>query len=745
MSDDDEDWSSDGEEDTGIPPPQVPATPLPVAARSSTASSSPQPTASQTVAVPAQQAFLGIPVQLSLKTKDGQPSTAAVGVACVMYDTSKGWALLIVDGAKRPLLYEPLDGPTQSAKALRKCKALCDMELLDGAWMEMVDRARKTLRLQFQTRPQAIKLLAFIALAGFCSRVAAISSDPTTLVEVVKGTGKSAKHFAHAQVQAWLVRPNSQSASVGVPQGGGLAAWEQSLDNNKPDLQASQYNVVVKEREETTPGGAWSLGHVLSRMKVEGERLVVCALLSGLGQEFAAELCASLDDRTKASTLVVALVRLTATLKKKDKQKSTSTPSSPDKTERRKKEAQSELEQEHKTALSDSPAGSHAYPHTAHKSPAKANKPKQRSDKRKDEDDDDEDFSEDEEEAGVWDAVVSAAPVSPPTQPTVTTEQVQELVSSFKALNSQVGALGQTQTKIIKNVTKTLYAGLLEDLRPDEEGIATLQTHLQQVVSGWQTLNTSRDSAGTVATLSSAMKTTLSLLRPFLTQGGPLTVEGVQGSSPASASIDPTQLHALQAAMSKKHQKQLDKVSKEANKEKSKLQKKAQQMESELSEVRLDKEKLRLEIQHLQNTTQQLTQQVAELKKENMAAKKAVAEVDALRRKAEEAKMFEAAVTDMRKMLDNEVEAKQEAYDALTQLSSIQKKLKVTWIPAGSVKNCLSCGDGFSMWGSKAQDYCRFCGRIFCKACCQKGKIPELGFNEEVRICNNCVSFRSQQ
>lgn len=48
--------------------------------------------------------------------------------------------------------------------------------------------------------------------------------------------------------------------------------------------------------------------------------------------------------------------------------------------------------------------------------------------------------------------------------------------------------------------------------------------------------------------------------------------------------------------------------------------------------------------------------------------------------------MFETAVGDMRKMLDHEVEAKQEAFDALTQLSAIQKKYKVTWVPKDSVK-----------------------------------------------------------
>ena len=71
--------------------------------------------------------------------------------------------------------------------------------------------------------------------------------------------------------------------------------------------------------------------------------------------------------------------------------------------------------------------------------------------------------------------------------------------------------------------------------------------------------------------------------------------------------------------------------------------------------------------------------------------------------------------------------------------------------------NCYKCQTPFSF--SFRQHHCRFCGKSFCAPCTMKtAKIPEYGYNEPVRVCDECyiklheyktlkevVVFRKQQ
>eukprot|EP00808_Paulinella_micropora_P013084 g13976.t1 len=467
-----------------------------------------------------------------------------------------------------------------------------------------------------------------------------------------------------------------------------------------------------------TGGGAGAgLGFAISKQKVEGERFVVCALDSALARDILSETYLSkLQPGAKRGTLLLALLRLAGTHKKKEKEKDRM--GSPHKTSSKR---------EQKTPSKSAVKGLSSSSSSASAQPAanSADMPDQAAAVA-----DEERENEEEEEEGGWEEEEGeGGRADQQEQPQVTAEQCDAVLSAVKALHAEVSALGATQSKIIKRNAKSLYSGLLEDLSPSEEQVPLLQQRIQQLLPGWQELNTNA-AQGTIQNVSTAMQHALTLLRPLLQPGGPLDPESQNGRGGAAA-----------AATTKKLEKQHKDALQRAAKEKAKLLKRLEQLEREAGS---GADRQRAELQSLQQHNKLLSEQLTALRQDAAEAKQALGELEALKRKAEESKMFEAAVGDMRKMLDHEVEAKQEALDALVDLSGMHKKHKLTWVPWNAVKACLICNEGFSMWGSKAQDYCRYCGRLFCKACCQKQKIPELGFNEEVRICNNCVTIRSQ-
>jgi len=104
--------------------------------------------------------------------------------------------------------------------------------------------------------------------------------------------------------------------------------------------------------------------------------------------------------------------------------------------------------------------------------------------------------------------------------------------------------------------------------------------------------------------------------------------------------------------------------------------------------------------------------------------------------------VFEQSLGEMRKMLESEIEEKNKYVAAVKHLSSLQKKYKLTWVPSDSQPACLLCKENFSMFGSKSKHYCRYCGRLYCKACTKEMSIPEFGFPEKVRVCTPCFNFK---
>lgn len=107
---------------------------------------------------------------------------------------------------------------------------------------------------------------------------------------------------------------------------------------------------------------------------------------------------------------------------------------------------------------------------------------------------------------------------------------------------------------------------------------------------------------------------------------------------------------------------------------------------------------------------------------------------------------FEMGVVEMRNILDDTTSAKNEAIEDLNRLCSLQSKYSLTWIPEGSVKKCMACKFKFKFFGGRSKKHCHYCGRVFCDQCCsQKLPLPEYGFKEEVRLCESCYDFKTNE
>ena len=69
--------------------------------------------------------------------------------------------------------------------------------------------------------------------------------------------------------------------------------------------------------------------------------------------------------------------------------------------------------------------------------------------------------------------------------------------------------------------------------------------------------------------------------------------------------------------------------------------------------------------------------------------------------------------------------------------------LMPTWVPDPDVIACYQCTKEFGLFSHR--HHCRNCGRIFCRSCCNtKMSIPTLGYDEKVKVCNECVPHLQQ-
>mmetsp|Transcript_52783 Transcript_52783/g.132775 ORF Transcript_52783/g.132775 Transcript_52783/m.132775 type:complete len:226 (-) Transcript_52783:48-725(-) len=67
------------------------------------------------------------------------------------------------------------------------------------------------------------------------------------------------------------------------------------------------------------------------------------------------------------------------------------------------------------------------------------------------------------------------------------------------------------------------------------------------------------------------------------------------------------------------------------------------------------------------------------------------------------------------------------------------EKIKPSWEPDESTKQCVQCGLYFTML--QRRHHCRSCGKIHCNACTsQTSVIPKFGFTKPVRVCDQCLT-----
>lgn len=114
----------------------------------------------------------------------------------------------------------------------------------------------------------------------------------------------------------------------------------------------------------------------------------------------------------------------------------------------------------------------------------------------------------------------------------------------------------------------------------------------------------------------------------------------------------------------------------------------------------------------------------------------------ALQVKAQMCAVFESGLSDLRAMLEAEIEEKDKYKTAFDDLARFQKTTKLTWVPDQAATHCMACKKKFSRFGSGSKGHCRYCGRVFCRACCTESPIPELNFMAKVKICKPCDAFR---
>src|SRR3990167_5063522 len=55
---------------------------------------------------------------------------------------------------------------------------------------------------------------------------------------------------------------------------------------------------------------------------------------------------------------------------------------------------------------------------------------------------------------------------------------------------------------------------------------------------------------------------------------------------------------------------------------------------------------------------------------------------------------------------------------------------------------CSRCGKRFTLLTRR--HHCRHCGLVFCSACCNtKLPLPDLGYEDEVLVCNPCIKLKT--
>lgn len=73
-------------------------------------------------------------------------------------------------------------------------------------------------------------------------------------------------------------------------------------------------------------------------------------------------------------------------------------------------------------------------------------------------------------------------------------------------------------------------------------------------------------------------------------------------------------------------------------------------------------------------------------------------------------------------------------------LKRLRQRIKV-WQPDDDSPVCMVCKGGI---GRFSRHHCRNCGRLVCNKCCEnKALIPQIGYKDPVKVCNDCAASSS--
>jgi hypothetical protein len=263
--------------------------------------------------------------------------------------------------------------------------------------------------------------------------------------------------------------------------------------------------------------------------------------------------------------------------------------------------------------------------------------------------------------------------------------------SALQSTSDQVQVLPSVQQKLVKAVMAELYEGLLDDLdlrvtveaqASDDEAVqagvdpnqaarvVAVQTRVRGLVQSFVQHNSDAERRGTLAALVHSYKETLLPSLQALVAADPsallssqrleaLSSESSRAAAAAAASSSSSaEVASLRAALSKA---QANAASASANKK----------LESELKSARAEAEKSRRALAELQGKHSALVMAHVELE-ETLAPLQS--ERETLKRDAQMAEVFQQGLTDLRGMLEKEIDEKNKIQQAWEDLQHTSKK-----------------------------------------------------------------------
>jgi len=206
-----------------------------------------------------------------------------------------------------------------------------DIEIADPtkAVLSLTASKRKWTCL-YTTRKQVFRSYAFISLATFCSRATQSNPPPYSMIDMIKGTGKSAKagQYCHLKGRCWFIEINT-AGRLSVPTSTSLAAFDPDYDYGAEDSTISSsistsvdlYDIAVEEVEPPKFGATdGTLGGLCTKFKSGGLRLFTVSATSGVANNLIKQLDGEIkSDQLKPSHALLLALRLVEVSKKEIK------------------------------------------------------------------------------------------------------------------------------------------------------------------------------------------------------------------------------------------------------------------------------------------------------------------------------------------------------------------------------------------------------------------------------------------